>query len=201
MQTKAENPSRHLQGKDTLAIVELYFEFCHLKQLYRRGWLQRGIAPLRCESVAEHSFGVAMLAMFIADQHFPDLDTAKIMRLALLHDFGEIDTGDMTPKDQIPRTEKVRRERACVVRILRQLPGGDKYVALWEEYEEGHSAEARFVRQVEKLEMALQASVYEHQKLADLTDFFASARQALEDPPLRQLLAAIEKLRDNREAR
>ena len=57
------------------------------------------------------------------------------------------------------------------------------------------------MRQVEKLEMALQASVYEHQKLADLTDFFASAQQALEDQTLRQLLAAIEALRENRDTR
>jgi putative hydrolase of HD superfamily len=137
-----------------------------------------------------------MLAMFIADQHFPELDTAKVVRLALLHDLGEIDAGDITPMDQIPRTEKVQRERAAVVRVLRRLPGGDRYVALWDEYEEGRSAESRFVRQVEKLEMALQASVYEHQKLASLGDFFASARPALEDQPLRQLLAAIEELRD-----
>jgi putative hydrolase of HD superfamily len=49
--------------------------------------------------------------------------------------------------------------------------------------------------------MALQASVYEHQQLADLADFFASTQQALEDQTLRQLLAAIEALRGNRETR
>ncbi len=196
MKTKAANPVGHLKGKDTSAIIELYFELCHLKHLYRQGWLQHGIAPCRCESVADHSFGVAMLAMVLADQYVPDLDSAKILRLALLHDFGEIDAGDITPADGVSRAEKVRRERASVMKVLRRLPDGDQYITLWNEYEAGTSPEARFVRQVEKLEMALQASVYEHQNLADLTEFFASTKEALEDRQLRELLSAIEDLRD-----
>lgn len=196
MKTKAANPIRHLKGKDTLSIIKLYFEFCHLKQIYRLGWLQRGISPLRCESVADHSFGVAMLAMFLADKHFPHLDTSKILRIALLHDFGEIYAGDITPTDRISRTEKVRREYASVIKVLSPLPGGNRYIKLWLDYVDGRSPEARFVCQVEKLEMALQASVYEHQKLADLADFFASVKKALEHHQLRKLLTALEDLRD-----
>ena len=195
MKTKAANPSRHLQGRDTPAIIELYFDFCHLKQLYRQGWLQRGIAPRRCESVAEHCFGVAMLAMFLADRYSPELDIAQVLRLALLHDFGEIDAGDLTPQDGVPRAEKVRREQAAVAHVLRRLPDGGRYLALWREYEAGSSPEARFVRQVEKLEMALQASVYEHQKLANLEAFFTSAKQGIEQRSLRDILAALEDLR------
>ena len=137
-----------------------------------------------------------MLEMVLADQYVPDLDSAKILRLALLHDFGEIEAGDITPADGVSRAEKVRRERASVMKVLRRLPNGDQYITLWNEYEAGTSPEARFVRQVEKLEMALQASVYEHQNLADLTEFFASTKEALEDRQLRELLSAIEDLRD-----
>jgi putative hydrolase of HD superfamily len=195
MQMKNENPSRHLQGKAASAMIELYFDLCHLKQIYRQGWLQRGISPLRCESVADHSFGVAMLVMFLADRYAPGLDMAKLLRLSLLHDFGEIDAGDVTPADGISSTEKVQRELASVQRVLRRLSNRERYLALWHEYEAGATPEAKFVRQVEKLEMALQASVYEHQGLAELGEFFASTKTALEDDQLREILAVIEDLR------
>ncbi len=48
-------------------LIQAYFELNHLKQLYRQGWLRVGIPPERCESVAEHSLGVALLCLFIAD--------------------------------------------------------------------------------------------------------------------------------------
>jgi putative hydrolase of HD superfamily len=196
MQTKDTNPSQHLQGKDTTAIIELYFDLCHLKQIYRQGWLQRGISPRRCESVADHSFGVALLVMFLADQYAPHLDMVKLLRLSLLHDVGEIDAGDLTPADGISSADKVQREHASVLRVLRRLPHQDRYLDLWHEYEAGETPEARFVRQVEKLEMALQASVYEHQQLAELGEFFTSTQTALHDTQLQAVLDAIMTLRE-----
>lgn len=200
MQSKADNPSRHLQGQTTLPIIELYFDLCHLKQLYRQGWLQRGIEPTRCESVAEHTCNVALLAMVVADQYFPHLDITTILRLALLHDVGEIDAGDLTPADRVPRAEKVQREYDSLTRVLRRLPHAAQYLALWQEYEAASSPEARLVRQVEKLEMALQASVYEHQQLADLDEFFTSVQPAMEAQPLRQILSALQSLRQTPQA-
>ena len=196
MQTKDGNPSRYLQGKPAGAIIELYFDLCHLKQLYRQGWLQRGISPQRCESVADHSFGVAMLVMLLADRYAPELDMAKLLRLSLLHDVGEIDAGDVTPADGVSSAEKLQLEEASVRRVLRRLPDRQRYLALWHEYEAGATPEARFVRQVEKLEMALQGSVYEHQGLAELGEFFASTKTALEDDHLQKILIALEALRD-----
>lgn len=195
MQTKDANPSHHLRGKSADAMIELYFDLCHLKQIYRQGWLQRGISPLRCESVADHSFGVAMLVMFLADHYATELDMAKLLRLSLLHDFGEIDAGDVTPADGVSSAQKMQREQASILRVLRRLPDRERYIALWQEYEAGASPEARFVRQVEKLEMALQASVYEHQRLAELGAFFASTRTALQDDQLRKILVMLEGLR------
>lgn len=56
-------------------------------------------------------------------------------------------------------------------------------MALWEEYAQGTSPEAQFVRHVDRLEMVLQASVYEHQGVADLSEFFTSVQEALSTPP------------------
>jgi len=169
-------------------IIAFYFEFNQLKQLFRQGWLRHGVPPERCESVADHSFSVAVLAMLLSDAHFPDLDTARVLRLALLHEFGEIYAGDITPADGVSGEEKHRREEDSVVRVLSKLPNGEMYITLWREYEDNQSPEARFVRQIDRLEMALQASVYQRQGLLDPAEFLRSAGAALSAPELRRIL-------------
>ena len=195
MEWKAEIPAGFLEGRNAHAIVAAYFEFSHLKQLYRQGWLRRGIPKERCESVAEHTFGVAVLAVFLADNYFPELDTCQVARLALVHDFGEIYAGDIIPVDGISAQEKQRMEYEAVTQVFARFPKGDEYLELWEEYERGISPEARLVKQVDRLEMALQASVYEHQGAGNLQEFFESAAQAISDPELREIMAAIELVR------
>ncbi|WNG43321.1 HD domain-containing protein [Archangium minus] len=195
MQTKAPPPITHLQGRRTLPLIEAYFELNHLKQLFRQGWLRVGLSRERCESVAEHSFGVALLCLFLADSYFPEADATKVVRIALLHDLGEAYVGDITPHDKVSREEKLQRERDAVERILAKLPRGAEYLALWEEYEHGTSFEARLVRQVDRLEMGLQATIYEHQGAGDLSQFFASVHKALETPELKAVLAELETLR------
>jgi putative hydrolase of HD superfamily len=195
MHTKAPLPITLLDGKQTLPIIEAYFEFNHLKHLYRQGWLKQGIEPQYCESVAEHSFSVALLALFLADGYHLELDTAKVIRMALIHDMGEIYAGDLTPSDAIEPDQKYQLEKQSVLQVLQKLPNGLKWIELWEEFENGQSAEAQFVRQLDRLEMALQASVYEHLGLANLSVFFESANRALWAPQLKSISEALEGLR------
>ena len=194
MRTKAENPAARLEGKNAPALVEAYFEFNHLKQLYRQGWLRRGIPPDRCESVAEHTFGVAMLALFLAEAHFPELDADRVLRLALLHDFGEVYAGDIIPGDGVPPEEKKRREAEAAARVLAKLPNGAANLRLWEEYEHGATPEARFVKAIDRLEMALQAGVYQAQGFEGLQEFFDTARIGITHPQLRDIIQSVEEL-------
>lgn len=190
METKAENPVNLLvEGKHT-PLMTACFELGHLKQLYRQGWLRRGVPPERCESVADHSFGVVMLTLWLAPSR-SDLDADKALRMALLHDLGEVYAGDIVPGDGVSEEEKQRRETEAVRRILSRLPQGQALIDLWDEFEAGLSAEARFVRQIDRLEMGLQAAVYQRQGLVDGDEFFASASQALSDPKLVALLDEI----------
>jgi putative hydrolase of HD superfamily len=191
MEAKSENPVVYLQDKNINPIIRAYYEFNHLKGLYRQGWLKRGIPKEHCESVAEHSLGVAVLAGWLAEAHDPDLDLCKVLRMALVHDFGEIYAGDIIPGDGVPEIEKHTLERESIEKVLGHLPGGEAYIQLWEEYETGVSAEARFVRQVDRLEMALQASVYKHRGYRDMDEFFQSAGSSLEDPHLASALREL----------
>jgi putative hydrolase of HD superfamily len=194
MECKGDNPASRLAGTGAQPIVEAYFELCHLKQLYRQGWLKRGVPKERCESIAEHSFGVALLGLWLSAAYFPELDAGKVLRMALLHDLGEIYAGDIIPGDNISAEEKHRREAQSVERVLGKLPKSRDYLACWQEFELGQTAEARFVRQVDRLEMGLQAGVYASQGFENLDEFFASARQGLSDPALVELIEAVQVL-------
>lgn len=195
MRTKAANPLDHLAGKGASRLVELYFSFCHLKRLFRQGWLRAGVPEARCESVAEHSFAVALLALFVSEDRFPDLDAAKVVKMALVHDLAEVFAGDITKHDGVTRDEKERLERESMTHLFTGVPGGDRYVALWEEYEAQSSREASLVKQMDRLEMALQGCVYEHELGLDLGQFFASARGVMAWEEVGRILDEVEAAR------
>lgn len=195
MKVKASLPLSALAGRNPSPLLEAYFEINHLKQLYRQGWLRRGVTPERCESVAEHVFGMAMLAWWLVDAYFPGVDRDKVIRMVLVHEIGEVYTGDLTPSDNIPRGEKHRLERKALEQVVAKLPRAAEYIALWEEFEHNETPEARLVRQVDRLEMAFQASIYERQELGDMSEFFVSTEQAMVDDQIRAILAELVALR------
>ena len=194
METKRTQAIRHLDGKETLPVIEVFYEFNHLKALYRQGWLRHGVPKEHCETVAEHSMGVALLALFLADGYFPELDKGRLILMGLLHDFGEIYAGDIVP-GKMSLEEKHALERKSVERVFMRLPKGKEYLAIWEEFEAQETPEARFMKEIDRLEMGLQASVYEQEGFGDLSVFFESTDKALSTPELRRILAAIRKLR------
>lgn len=194
METKRAQAIKLLEGRKSLPIIEVFYEFNHLKSLYRQGWLRVGIPKEHCETVAEHTLGVTLLALFLADEYFPKLNKWKLMLMGLLHDFGEIYAGDIVP-GKMSLEEKHAMEKESVERVFARLPKGKDYLAVWEEFEAGETAEARFMKEIDRLEMGLQASVYEHEKLGDLSVFFDSTDRALKTPELRDILDVILGLR------
>jgi len=195
LKTKGAFPPSAYQGLPLSPLVEAYLEINQLKHLYRQGWLRRGIPAEQCETVAEHVFGMVMLAWWIADLYFPTLNREHVIRLVLVHELGEVYTGDLTPSDGVDALEKHRLEREAVRRVVAKLPRGAEYLALWEEYEALQTLEARLVKQIDRLEMALQASVYERQGWGNMEEFFQTTAAALEDPVLIQILQEIQNLR------
>jgi len=195
MTSKAENPEIFLDKIITHPLISFYFAINHLKHLYRQGWINKGIPPELCESVADHSFGVAILAMVLADSYYPALDQVKLLKMALIHDIGEIDPGDIVPQENISKEKKYQLERATIIRVFRQLGIGELYMDIWDEFETGKSPEAQFIKQIDKLEMVFQAGVYEHLEYGCLEEFFNSVKETVEDQCLKQVMEEIENLR------
>jgi len=190
-----ENPFKLIEGKGAGPIIEVYFQINHLKQLYRRGWLRKErVSKLHCERVTEHCFGMIILAWLIIDKLYLHLDGLKVFKMIIAHEFGEVYGGDITPVDGISEEEKYRIEQASVHKIFKDFPGGESYVAIWEEYSAKVSKEAKFVAQIDKLEMAFQGSIYQLQHNNDFTAFIASAEKSIHDSELLKLFKEIQTL-------
>lgn len=193
---KNGNPFELISGKGMDLIIEIYFQIMHLKQLYRRGWLRKErVSKMHCESVADHCFGMFILAWLIMDKFSLELDVVKVFKMIIGHEFGEVYGGDMTPVDGISEEEKYQIEHESVLRIFKDFPGGNSYIEIWEEYAAKETREARFVAQVDKLEMAFQGSIYMMQHQKDLEHFIASAEKSIHDVELVNLFREIQTLK------
>ncbi|MEK6961096.1 MAG: HD domain-containing protein [Nanoarchaeota archaeon] len=169
----------------------MFFEIAQLKTLYRQGWLRNGIPEKKCESVADHCCIVAMLGYAIAREYRPDLDPARVMELGMFHEIGEIYAGDIGPHDGISLEEKARREYDSVLRVTREFPNSQRYVDLWLEFDRKTSPEAKFVSQIDRLELALQTSLYSRAGYRNLDEFFKWCDERINDPELREMFSAI----------
>lgn len=144
-----------------------------LKDLPRAGWLRVGIA--HPESVAAHSFGVALDALLLCP---PGLDRGKVLAMALLHDLAEARVGDITPHDGIAPEEKRRREHAALQELLGDHP---ELLALAMELEARQTPEAIFIKRMDLLDMALTAQRYADR--ADTREFLESAEAGMRRLP------------------
>jgi putative hydrolase of HD superfamily len=160
-----------------------------LKRTARAGWVEVGI--YQPESVADHTFRTAILCMLYADME--GLDPLKLLRMALIHDLPEAVIGDLTPSKKTAETRE--KEETAINQILNLLPTRQReiYITVWNEYQEGKTREAQAVRQLEKIEMALQAKEYEKAGSANksLQRFIKSAEEATTLPELKRLLSFV----------
>ncbi|KAH0559540.1 hypothetical protein GP486_003942 [Trichoglossum hirsutum] len=108
--------------------------------------------------------------------------------MALVHDMAESLVGDITPVDGVPKPEKNRREAATMDYLTTALLGnvhgglvGSQLRDIWEEYEKNETLEAKFVHDIDKMELVLQMMEYEraHKGALDLGEFAYVATQIL----------------------
>jgi putative hydrolases of HD superfamily len=194
---KAPMPLDLLNTQFSTPLIEAWYEIIQLKQLFRQGWIQRGIDSAACETVAEHTFGNAMLCLMLLPRH-PELDPLKVLKMALVHDVGEAYVGDITPMDNVPSEIKKAKESAAIDTILGKLPEGKLLIDVFHEYEAQQTPEAKFVKQIDRLEFAFQASVYEHQGKIDGTEFYDRVSEQLTSDVLQDEMSALRKSLENK---
>ncbi|MDQ1346739.1 MAG: hypothetical protein QG573_108 [Acidobacteriota bacterium] len=154
-----------------VSLLDLLLELQTLDRVPRSGYFLRGISD--CESVSEHTFHLALLVWFLAGEE-PGLDRARAVELALMHDLAELRIGDLprTAITYLPAEVKHAAERRAAADIL--APADPRATALYEEYEEGATVEARFVRACDKLQLMIKVTVYESWGHRGLAEFWGN---------------------------
>lgn len=140
---------------------EEFLDLVHLignaKFIKRSGWLSHDIDEV--ESMADHSFRLALIAMLFGcvDEK---VDITKMIKMALIHDLPEIITGDITPKNNITKEEKRKLELDALEEVFGKFPCFNNIKDLLIEFENGSSNEALYLKDLDKLEMIIQAVDY-----------------------------------------
>ena len=154
----------------------------HLKSLPRTGWLFAGV--VQPESLADHTCLVAIYALFLAEVVNADpaaqglaspLNVERVLCLALIHDLAESVLTDLPKRaaEVLGEEAKHQAEDRIIASLLEELPRGEHYAALWQEYDSGATPEARLVKDVDKLEMVLQSMRYGERGHTNLDEFRA----------------------------
>jgi len=125
-----------------------------LKDTLRTGIPQQG----RTESVAEHSWSLATMAIILCPKYFPQLDFKKVLTMCLIHDLGEIINGDIPAPLQANLPDKNKQEREDFKSVVSSLPDSvsQELLLFWDEYESASSPEARLVKALDKIETIIQ---------------------------------------------
>jgi 5'-deoxynucleotidase len=166
-----------------------------VKEVERKGWRRR--AGVRSpESVADHMYSTALAAMMAGD--LLHLDTERMIRMALLHDVSEAVIGDIQPGELEP-SRKEKLESTALLRLLRALPRPirESYLEAFDEFNHGPSPEAQLVRELDKLEMVVQAAAYEKRGIRRelLDEFWRTAEERVNSKEGREMLSSAASLR------
>jgi len=143
------------------------------------------------ESVAEHSYMMSVMAMVMSDMK--NLNTEKIIKMSILHDWAESKIGDFMP-NEITEDKKTELEEYAMTELLDELPSKIKndYYDIWSDYKENLSEESRFVHELDKLEMALQGKIYEKETDPEkIKPFIISAVEQIVNDDLKKVLIEI----------
>lgn len=148
-------------------VIEYYVLCNKLKDILRTGWKDWGVNRFRVESIAEHIYGVQMLAIAMWSEYEYRIDICKVLAMIAVHEMEETIIGDITCF-QKSREEKIKLGHDAVIQIFKKLSNAEKIKDLIFEFDERKSAEAKFAYFCDKLECDIQSKLYDEQNCVDL---------------------------------
>lgn len=129
--------------------MDFILEVDKMKSIYRQTLV---LGEDRRENDAEHSWHLALMAFLLAEHANQEIDTAKVMRMVLIHDIVEVDAGDTYCYDEAGNQDKEEREEKAAKRLFSLLPPdqGEALYALWREFEENQTPEAQYANALDR---------------------------------------------------
>ncbi len=163
-----------------------YYVVCNqLKDVIRKGYQVWNVKKERLESVAEHIFGVQMLAIAMKSEYEYDVDIMKVIFMLAIHELGEAIIGDII-QFEMTDSEKKQIEHKAVHDILGGLLEGEVIEELFLEFDERKTKEAFFAYQCDKLECDLQTKLYGEDNLVDINN--QQGNKVMENELVKELL-------------
>lgn len=144
-----------MQTQRLLQQIEFIKEIDKIKYIQRRTKL---INSDRHENDAEHSWHLAMMTIVLAEHSNTPIDVLKVLKMVLIHDIVEIDTGDVFLHDTTKNHTNTDEETIAAKRIFGMLPNNqaEEFIGIWEEFEAGQTNEAKFAKAMDRFEPLLQ---------------------------------------------
>lgn len=140
---------------DLLKQIQFIKEIDKIKYIQRRTCLLNSDRP---ENDAEHSWHLALMAIALSEHANKPVDILKVIKMVLIHDIVEIDSGDVFVYDKSKSHKNTEEEFAAAKRIFGLLPENQakELIDLWKEFEDGETDDAKFAKSLDKLEPLLQ---------------------------------------------
>ncbi len=131
--------------------MDFLLELDRSKSVWRQTYLANAD---RRENDAEHSWHLAVMCLLLGEYANGEIDLLKTVTMVLFHDVIEIDAGDTYAYDEAGHETKAARESEAAKRLYGMLPEdqGERLRALWEEFETGETAEAKFARTLDRVQ-------------------------------------------------
>ncbi|KAL1969815.1 hypothetical protein VTN77DRAFT_7324 [Rasamsonia byssochlamydoides] len=192
----------HPPEENSSSPVPFFHLLERLKTTKREGWRRFGLD--HGESISDHMYRMAVMTMLAPPSLASRLNIPHCTKMALIHDMAESLVGDITPVDkEVTKSEKARREAAVMDYIestlLSGVPGGTLSGAeirrVFQEYEDNETLEAKFVHDVDKMELLLQMVEYERAHGIDLSEF-ARVKSRIQLPEVQEWAATVMKERE-----
>ena len=144
-----------MQTENLLKQVAFIKEIDKLKYIQRKTKLFNSD---RHENDAEHSWHLAMMAIVLAEHSDQPIDILKVVKMVLIHDIVEIDAGDTFIYDTVKNHTNTDEELLAAQRIFGLLPEeqAKEFIAIWQEFEDGQTDEAKFAKTMDRFEPLLQ---------------------------------------------
>ncbi|WP_296150731.1 HD family hydrolase [uncultured Flavobacterium sp.] len=144
-----------MQTENLLKQVAFIKEIDKLKYIQRKTKLFNSD---RHENDAEHSWHLAMMTIILAEHSDKPIDVLKVVKMVLIHDIVEIDAGDTFIYDTVKNHTNTDEELLAAKRIFGLLPKeqAEEFIAIWQEFEDGKTDEAKFAKTMDRFEPLLQ---------------------------------------------
>ncbi len=145
MESNKENKSRLRKQFDFIEEIDKE------KLIGRQTYISDGI---RKENDAEHAWHMAIMTVLLSEYANETIDVLRTMTMLLIHDIVEIDAGDTYAYDEEGKKTQRKREEAAAERIFGLLPDDqkEKFMSIWEEFEEGVTPEAKFAHTMDHIQ-------------------------------------------------